>query len=148
MVRIILAKQDGKLAATDDESVAALARIKDGSEVYVEVTRGRNMKQHRLFFTLANIVAESMDSHVDVVREEALIRTGHAVAMLNPFTGMIELKAKSMKVVDGMSQGEFDAFMDKAVELMSTWIDADHKDLQLRYLELSADRRFEGHRRG
>jgi hypothetical protein len=53
-----------------------------------------------------------------------------------------------MKFIEGMGQEEFDAFMDKAVELMATWINADHKDLMRRYNELAADKRYEGMRRG
>lgn len=147
MSRIILIKQDGKLAATDDESVAALARIKDGAEVYAEIVRARNTKQHRLFFTLAGIVADSLDLDVDVVRKDALIRLGFTDTWVG-VDGRLHVEAKSMKVVQGMTADEFDAFMNKAVLLMASWISADHKDLQRRYLELSADRRFEGHRRG
>lgn len=146
MSRIILVKQDGKLAATDDESVAALAKIKDGTEVYAEVVRARNTKQHRLFFTLAGIVADSLDLDVDTVRKDALIRLGHTNTWMD-VDGRIHIEAKSMRIVDGMKQTEFDAFMVKAVELMAGWIDADHKDLMRRYNELAADKRYEGTRR-
>lgn len=147
MSRIILQKQGNTLVATDEESVAALARIKDMTEVYADVVRARNIKQHRLFFALAAIVAEAMDSDVDTVRKEALIRTGHANMWIDPIDGHIRIEAKSMKVVDGMKQEEFDAFMDRAVNLMAGWIGADHKDLMRRYNELAADKRYEGMRR-
>lgn len=146
MSRIILVKQDGKLAATDDESVAALAKIKDGTEVYAEVVRARNTKQHRLFFTLAGIVADSLDLDVDTVRKDALIRLGHTNTWMG-VDGRLHVEAKSMRIVDGMKQEEFDAFMGKAVNLMAEWIDADHKDLMRRYNELAADKRYEGVRR-
>lgn len=146
MSRIILAKQDGKLVATDDESVAALAKIKDGTEVYAEIVRARNTKQHRLFFALANLVAESMDLTVDTIRKDALIRLGFTDTRID-VDGRIQVEPKSMRIVDGMKQDEFDAFMGKAVELMAGWIDADHKDLMRRYNELAADKRYEGMRR-
>lgn len=146
MSRIILKKQDGKLVATDDESVAALLRIKDGTEVYADIVRARNTKQHRLFFTLAGIVAESLDLDVDVVRKDALIRLGFTDSWKD-LDGRTHIEAKSMKFISGMKQEEFDAFMQKAVFLMAGWIDADHKDLMRRYNELAADKRYEGHRR-
>lgn len=146
MARIILIKKDGVLAATDDESVAALARIKDGREVYAEIVQARNTKQHRLFFTLANIVAESLDLDVDVVRKDAAIRLGYTETWMG-VDGRVHVEAKSMKFISGMSQEEFDAFMSKAVELMASWINADHKDLMRRYNELAADKRYEGYRR-
>jgi hypothetical protein len=144
--RIILQKRGTTLVATDEESVAALARIKDGSEVYAEVVRARNTKQHRLFFSLVAIVAEAMDLPVDSIRKDALIRLGFTDSWIDT-EGSIHVEAKSMKFVQGMGQEEFDAFMDKAVNLMAGWIGADHKDLMRRYNELAADKRYEGMRR-
>lgn len=146
MSRIILVKQDGKLASTDDESVAALARIKENSEVYAEVVQARNTRQHRLFFKLATIVADSLDLDVDVVRKDAAIRLGYTNTWMG-VDGRIHVEAKSMKFISGMSQEEFSAFMSKAVELLATWIGADHKDLMRQYNELAADKRYEGMRR-
>lgn len=146
MSRIILQKQGNILMATDEESVAALARIKNGSEVYAEIKRGRNTKQHRLFMKLASIVAESMDKDTDVVRKHALKVLGYIDTHLD-FNDQLVIEAKSMNFVDGMSQDEFDAFMEKAVNLMCGWIGADHKDLLQRYNELAADKRYEGVRR-
>lgn len=147
MSRIILQKQENNtLVATDDESIAALARIKNGTEVYVEFVRARKPKQHRLFFTLATIVADSLDLNVDSVRKDALIRLGYTTTRID-IDGRIQIEAKSMRFVDGMEQDEFDAFMDKAVNLMAGWIDADHKDLMRRYNELAADKRYEDMRR-
>ena len=142
MSRIILIKQDGKLAATDEESVAALAKIKDGTEVYAEIVRARNTRQHRLFFALCSVVADSMDLSVDRVRKDALIRLGFTKTELD-VDGIIKIEAMSMQHnITGMKQEEFDAFMDKAVNMMADWIGADHKDLQRRYNELAADKRY------
>jgi len=150
MSRIILQKRfvagEIALVATDDESVAALAAIKDGAEVYVEMVRARNTKQHRLFFSLAAIVADSLDLPVDTIRKDALIKLGYTETRID-IDGVIRIEAKSMRVVDGMTQEEFDPFMAKAVNLMATWINADHKDLMRRYNELAADKRYEGMRR-
>jgi hypothetical protein len=146
MSRIILQKWDDGLVATDDESVAALLRIKHGTEVYAEIVRARNPKQHRLFMTLAGIVAESLDLDRDIVRKDALIRLGFTDTWVD-LDGRKHIEAKSMKFVQGMDQDEFDAFMTLAVELMAGWINADHKDLVRRYNELAADKRYEGMRR-
>lgn len=143
MGRIILVKKDAALAATDDESVAALAQIKNGTEVYAEVVRARKPKQHRLFFSLAAIVADSIDLPVDTIRKDALIRLGFTESWIG-VDGRMHVEAKSMRFVDGMEQDEFDAFMDKAVNLMAGWINADHKDLLRRYNELAADKRYGG----
>jgi hypothetical protein len=146
MSRIILQKAGSALIATDDESVAALAAIKDGTEVYAEIVRARNTKQHRLFFALASIVADAMDLTVDSVRKDALIRLGHTETRID-IDGRIQVEPKSMRFVTGMKQEEFDAFMQKAVNLMAGWIGAEHQDLMRRYNELAADKRYEGHRR-
>lgn len=147
MSRIILAKQGATtLVATDDESVAALVRIKEGTEVYAEIVQARNTRQHRLFFKLASIVADSLDLDVDVVRKDALIRLGYTETWVG-VDGRVHIEAKSMRFIGGMKQEEFDPFMSKAVNLMATWIGADHKDLMRQYNELAADKRYEGYRR-
>jgi len=146
MSRIILQKRDGTLVATDDESVAAMAAVKDGTEVYVEMVRARNTRQHRLFMKLASIVAESLDLTTDSVRKDALIALGATDTWIG-IDGRIHVEAKSMKFVTGMTQEEFDPFMNKAVNLMATWISCDHRDLMRRYNELAADKRYEGMRR-
>lgn len=146
MARIILKKQGSALVATDDESVAALSRVKQDQELYVEIVRARNTRQHRLFFKLASIVAESLELDVDVVRKDALIALGFTNTWEGP-TGEKRIEAKSMSFVTGMKQHEFDAFMNQAVNLMATWINADHRDLMRHYNELAADKRYEGYRR-
>lgn len=146
MSRIILQMRGNALVATDDESVAALARIKEGTEVYAEIVRARNPGQHRLFFSLAAVVAESMDLTTDSVRKDALIRLGYTDTRIDVY-GEIQIEAKSLRFVDGMPQDQFDIFMNKAVELMATWINADRPDLMRRYNELAADKRYEGMRR-
>jgi len=148
MSRIILQKRGNILMATDEESVAALARIKDGSEVFAEIRRARNTKQHRLFFSLASIVAEAMDLPVDTIRKDALKRLGFTTTRID-VDGAIQIEAKSMAdTLSGMTQDEFDVFMDKAVNLMASWIGSDHKDLMRRYNELAADKRYAGYVRG
>lgn len=147
MSRIILQKWKNGLVATDDESVAALSKIKEGTEVYAEIVRARNARQHRLFFSLAAIVGESLDLHVDVIRKDALMNLGFTETWRG-IDGREHVEPKSMRVVDGMSQDEFDSFMDKAVNLMAGWINADHKDLMRRFNELAADKRYEGIRHG
>jgi hypothetical protein len=147
--RIILQKAGMALVATDEESVAALAAIKDGTEVYAEIVRARNTKQHRLFMTLCGIVAESMDLTKDRIRKDALIRLGYTNTEVD-VDGRIHVEAKSMKHVfhaKAMTQEEFDAFMGKAVNLMAGWVDAEHQDLMRRYNEIAADKRYEGMRR-
>lgn len=146
MNRVILQKVGNTLVATDVESVAAMASIKDGAEVYAELRQARNKKQHRLFFALALIVADSMDLPIDTVRKDALINLGFTETWMG-VDGRVHIEAKSMRIVDGMKQEEFNSFMAKAVNLMAGWINADHKDLMRRYNELAADKRYAGVRR-
>jgi len=146
MSRIILQKRDGALVATDDESVAALARIKAGTEVVADVRRARNVHQHRLFFSLCNIAAEAVDLPVDTIRKDALINLGYTETWMG-VDGKIHIEAKSI-AFDKMPQDEFDPFMSRAVELLSGWIGSERRDLLDRFNQLAADKRFEGMRRG
>ena len=61
-MRTVWRRQGGALLPTDDEALGVLVAHKDGAEVMVEVKGARNPRQHRLFFALCNVVAES-DEH-------------------------------------------------------------------------------------
>jgi Protein of unknown function (DUF1367) len=149
MSRLILLKHHNSLVSTDAESVEGLAKIKEGSEVYAELARARNTAQHRLFFALAAVVAESMDLPVETIRKDALIRLGYTTSRFD-IDGRLIIEPMSMRhAIDdaAMTQEQFDAFMDKAVWLMASWIHADHKDLIRRYNELAADKRYTDYER-
>lgn len=139
-------KRGGALVATDDESVAALAHIKEGRQVYAEIVLARNPEQHRKFMLLASIVAESLDLTTDSVRKDALKRLGHTNTYVG-VDGRIVIEAKSMRFVGGMPQQEFDEFFDKAVNLMAGWIRSEHTELMRRFNEVAADKRYEEYRR-
>lgn len=144
-MKIILQKVGSVLAATDEESAAALRRIKDGQEVVADIRRTRNVRQLRLWWSLVTIVAEAMDLPKENVKKDAAIALGFTETWIG-YDGRIHIDPKSI-AIENMTQEDFDSFMGKAVELLAGWINVDQQDLLNRFNELAADKRYEGMRR-
>jgi len=60
MAKVILMKRGASLVPTDEESADALAKIKDGKQVSVEIKRSRNPQMHRLYFALVRLVFDNL----------------------------------------------------------------------------------------
>jgi len=71
-MKTILCKHGSSLVAEDADSLDALARIKDGSLVLVEVRRKRNLKHNRLYFALIKKVHANMKESLRFPTEEIL----------------------------------------------------------------------------
>lgn len=51
------------LAATDEEGLAAIKKIKPGDEVWCDIRKARNPKSHRLYFALLQLVFSNQDRY-------------------------------------------------------------------------------------
>lgn len=107
-------KELGKLAPADDAAQAALAKIKFGAEVQVEIKRPRNIQFHRKFFAMLNLVYENQEHYpsVDALLTVCKIATGHSEAIKTKF-GIVYLP-KSISFAK-MTAHEFDEFYGRAV---------------------------------
>lgn len=66
-MQIYLTRSVSGLAAADDEAVACLRKIKLGQVVRADVVTPRNLKHHRKFFALLNLVWAATDQWESVV---------------------------------------------------------------------------------
>lgn len=71
-MKTILCKHGSSLVAEDADSLDALAKIKDGALVLVEVRRKRNLQHNRLYFALIKKVHENMKESLRFPTEEIL----------------------------------------------------------------------------
>src|ERR1700722_14432479 len=70
--KIVMTKRGaGILIAADEDARTVLDRIKDGADVMVEVRRPRNVRFHRLFFKLLDLIVDNTDCFSSV--EHALL---------------------------------------------------------------------------
>lgn len=96
------------LIPVDDNALAFVRAIKTGSGVTVDVKRARNIKFHRLFFSLMNLAFDmweppkdreyrgmAIQKNFDRFREDVLILAGHYDASYS-IDGGVQLRAKSI----------------------------------------------------
>lgn len=72
-------KDFARLVPADDAAEAALSKIAFGADVQVEIKQPRNIKHHRKFWALANLVAENQEHYETAEQVVAALKaaTGH-----------------------------------------------------------------------
>lgn len=121
MARFLAAKHFGSLRPVDEAGEEVLHKIAHGELVEIEVKRRRNMKHHRMFWALATIVHNNLDSERYPTVEDF-------VAALKIAAGLrtrIELPNGDVGFIPGsiafhkMDQSGFDAFYNRVCDLIA-----------------------------
>lgn len=120
-LNIILTKQGRSLVAQDSAAIEGLERVKNGQQVRAVVTVPRNVRHHRLFFALLNLVIKGQAEPVTYLTSESLldaikIATGHTREIIQ-FDGSRHFVPKSIDFAS-MDDVEFRAFFDAAIGLV------------------------------
>jgi len=71
VTKVFVTKRGGMLIAADDETRAVLDRIKDGTDLSVEIKRARNLRFHRLLIKLLDTIVSNTDKFENI--EKALL---------------------------------------------------------------------------
>lgn len=112
----------GGLIAYDDESAAYISRIKDDEIIIADVRRGRNVRQHRLFWVLVGLLHEQQTIYTTKEQLAAAIKVGVGwcdfVSMPKGSTVAIP---KSI-AFDKMDQFEFDQFFESVIRFVCAHI--------------------------
>lgn len=110
----------GSLKPIDAMGEEAIGGIKAGEVVRVEVTRPRNVKHHRKFFALLNVIYPHQTTYPTPEQFRAAITValgfGESIKLLGGRTIIVPGSISFSK----MDQAEFDKFYDRAVELIAT----------------------------
>ena len=119
MSTAFMVKHLGSLRPADEQAEVLIKRLWQGEIVEVEIRRPRNIKFHRKFWALMNIVWDNID-HDEYPTVEALVTrlkidTGHRETML--FDGVIAYIPKSINFAS-MDASQFDEFFERC----SDWI--------------------------
>lgn len=119
MPQIMMVKHLGGLRPVDDLGQQYLSKIKHGETFLVEIKRARNPKQHRLYWSLCNIVADNSRyyQNAEQVSLALKVATGHVVPMINPSDGKTYLVPKSI-AFHAMAQDEFNQFFERCIQLV------------------------------
>jgi len=119
-MQIYLTRSVSGLAAADDEAVACLRKIKLGQVVRADVVTPRNLKHHRKFFALLNLVWAATDQWESV--EDLLIELKCRLGVVRDV--VLRDSGEVFKVVGSISfgsmdQAEFDAFFERSLRLLA-----------------------------
>ncbi len=128
-------------------SLEFLQSRKDGSEFIADTNGARNPKQLNMWWALCQLVAEN-DTTYDT-REKAsngLKRALHHVETFLDRTGKLHIEPKSI-AFESMTQEEWAPLFKAAIEQVALWLGNSPKEVQDRFNEITADKRYEGYRR-
>lgn len=111
------------LKPTDEESEAALGKLKDGQEVSVEMKRARSGPQHRLFFALMHEAFKNQQTDFPTekaLRKAILVQAGYFEPQMR-LTGEVVNIAKSISY-HNMKQDEFNQCFQDCVETICKYV--------------------------
>ena len=124
MAKALFVKHLNSLRPTDDDGEAIIRTLGQGELVQVEVKRPRNIRHHRYFFALINLVWENSDHEkwptVDDLLTEVKLITGHYDRRVIEFQGqkVNVLTPKSISFA-AMDQPAFEAFFTRVCDWVS-----------------------------
>lgn len=113
----MMVRTETGLEANNPEAKAALARVKVGEAVMVNVRRSRSGQQHRLFWAMLTRVAEATHFETPERLLAALKLALSRYDLMKMPNGRVVPVLHSISF-DAMSQDEFQRFMDDAVNII------------------------------
>jgi Protein of unknown function (DUF1367) len=130
------------LLPCDNLSAQALHEMTDGEQVKAVLTRPRNLKFHRLFFGLLQVVFESQNVFptLEGMLDSIKVALGH-FDEIKGFDGTVYIKPRSVSFAS-MDAKSFREFYDRALDLILTRILplTEKKDLERRVYEILGER--------
>ena len=115
MKDIYLVKQlNGSLLPAHDSDKELMSNIKAGEIYKYKFSKPRNVKFHRKFFALINLVYQNQDhyNNIDHLRYDLTIESGFYDVRYNKFTGEEIIEAKSISF-SSMDEVEFSELYNK-----------------------------------
>lgn len=118
---------------------------KDGDEFIAETHGARNVKQLKMWWALCELVAENdRDYQTAKAASDGLkIALKHVDTFLDR-TGKLHIWPKSIKI-ESLTQEEWYPLFRAAIEKVAEWLGNTPKEVQDRFNEITADKRYEGY---
>lgn len=131
MTLALFRKDLASLRPADRAATETLARIKAGEMVAVEIRRPRNLKHHRWWWKLMELVADNMPGAItpELVCEVIKVRVGH-VSVVRTRQGEVFIP-RSISFAK-MDEAQFSEFTDRAIRVIVTDILPGLSDTALR----------------
>ena len=136
MADFLFAKHFTSLRPTDESGQEFLRGLGTGEIVKVTVTRPRNVRFHRLFFALLNLVYENTETFASV--EQVLTTVKYGIGHFDTVivNGQEEKHPRSISFAR-MDQDQFRQFWDRAVDyVIANILPANRADLEREVFEM------------
>lgn len=128
-------------------SIEYLQSVKDGAEFIAETRGARNVKQLHMWWALCGLLAEN-DRDYDT-KESASDGLKIALKHVETFldrTGKLHIWPKSI-AFESLTQEEFYPLFKAAIAKVAEWLGNSPQEVQDRFNEITADKRYEGYMR-
>lgn len=126
----------------DERSLEFLLSIREGSPFIADTHGARNPKQLRLWWALCGLVAEQFDVTRESISDDLKTALGHTETVKS-WNGVYKLKPKSI-AFEKMAQEHFNNLLTAAIHKVAEWLGSSPKDVQRRFNEMVADKRYVG----
>jgi hypothetical protein len=147
MAKGIWRRQGNVAVPVGATSMEFLQGVKEGAEFIAETRGARNVRQLNMWWALCELVAEN-DADYET-REKASDGLKLALKHVDTFldrTGRLHIWPKSI-AFESLTQEEFDPLFKAAINKVAEWLGNTPKEVQDRFLEITADKRYEGYAR-
>lgn len=120
-----LIKRGLALLPFNREARELIAKLADGSVIFVEVWLPRNMKQHRKYFALLRRVVEATDdwASMEALGFDIMLELKRG-AMIVAHDGSTHFRPDS-RAVASMPKADFERLYDDTMKLLTKWLGCD-----------------------
>lgn len=114
----IVKQLDGRFIPAYDSDWEKAQKIKIGEIHKCSITKPRNLKHHKMFFGLINMVYDNQErfQHIEDLREQLIIEAGYFETYIS-LQGEVVRKAKSMSFAS-MDQWEFQELYERIKDVI------------------------------
>lgn len=129
-MEILLVKQlDNSFKSAYDSDYESIKKIKAGALVKCRITQPRNIRFHRKFFALINLVFQNQETYINIehLRKDLTIASGFYEERKN-LKGEAILEAKSISFAK-MNQESFNDYYSKVVDSIVKYFHFDKQDI-------------------
>lgn len=147
MAKGIWRKQGDVAVPVSDVSREYFQALKDGAEFIADTRGARNIKQLHMWWVLCGLLAENDRDYT--TKEQASDGLKIALKHVDTFLdrqGKLHIWPKSI-AFESLAQEEFAPLLKAAINKVADWLGSAPADVQKRFNEIIADRRYEGYRR-
>jgi len=130
-MKILVIKTHRGLMPVYDSDLENYSKIALNEEFEIEYTKKRNVKFHRLYFSLLKLAFENQQDYRNLndMRRDITITSGYYDEIVNKMTGEVYKVAKSISFAN-MENTEFSELYEKTKDTISKWLGISDENIE------------------